>query len=364
MPAIRLSKEKRALAIMALSEGTSVSSAARMAGVSVAALVDYFREAGEACELWHDENFRNLPVKRLEIDEQWSYVFKHKERMTLVEMKECPNHGDSWFWAALDADSKAIVGWRTAKRNAEACMEFCNDLASRVPGEVQITSDALRLYRFCIPRAFGSRVHYATEKKDFVHDPKGWKPDANYLKKRVDPLAGVIRQVVHGKPDLDTATVCHVERYFLTVRQHNKRTARKTAAYSKKWDNHAATASLHCFIYNMMRKHTSLNGKTPAQVLGITDKRWTAEMLVAMVDERRKAAEDTAFLEAFNQGSFVSAPTTPRKYAIKKPWVRPTATPAPTPKADWSGVPESWKHPQQKAVEGIYKALGGQSEIP
>ena len=44
------------------------------------------------------------------------------------------------------------------------------------------------------------------------------------------PLVGVEREAIQGNPDLSTATVCHVERFFLTVQQGNKRCARKTLA--------------------------------------------------------------------------------------------------------------------------------------
>ena len=56
------------------------------------------------------------------------------------------------------------------------------------------------------------------------------------------------REKIAGNPNLRTSTVCHIERFFLTVRQQNKRNARKTLAYSKRWDNHALTASLHIFV--------------------------------------------------------------------------------------------------------------------
>ncbi len=361
MPTPRISREKRALAIMALSEGTSVNSAARMTGVSGPALLSFFRECGESCEAWHDEHFRNLTVERLEIDEQWSYCFKHKERMTIQEKKEHPERGDCWLWGALDPVSKAIISWRTAKRTYEACQDFCHDIASRVVGEVQITSDALIAYKPCIALAFGDRAHCATELKEF-HRAKEWTPDALYLRRRVDPLKAVHRKARLGNPDMTKATITRVERFWLTVRQSNKRTARKTLAYSKRWSNHAATTSLHTFIYNVLRPHSSLKGKTPAMALGITDKRWTAEMLVDMVDARRKALEELAFMEAFNTATFTSAPTVARKYA-NKPLQKPAEKPM-QPQADWSGVPASWVNPRQTTVDFIYSTLRGEAEKP
>lgn len=55
---------------------------------------------------------------------------------------------------------------------------------------------------------------------------------------------GVERETIVGAPDLKTSTVCHMERFFLSMRQGNKRTACKTLAYSKDWNNHALMFSI------------------------------------------------------------------------------------------------------------------------
>jgi IS1 family transposase len=308
-----LSKAKRAMALSALMEGMAINSICRMFSMGKHSYFRFLAACAEACEAWHDKHFQSLSVAQVEIDEQWSYCYAHKERLTKEQLRENPGWGDCWLWAALDKRSKAIISWRTAKRTLAARHEFSADLAARIDGDVQITSDCLSGYRMAIPRAFGRRAHYATERKDFLS--ADWKPDANYLKKGVDRLRGVTRRRVSGNPKISEATVCHVERYFLTVRQSNKRCARKTLAYSKSWDNHAATASVHAFLYNLTRRHESLNMQTPAQALGITDKRWTAEMVVDMVDAFHKAKEEAAFENAF-ASKFSSAPTPP---AIKKP---------------------------------------------
>lgn len=126
---------------------------------------------------------------------------------------------------------------------------------------------------------------------------------------RVDPFEG---ESVQGAPNLSTATVCHAERFFLTVRQSNKRSARKTLAYSKRWDSHALMASVQTFIYNMVRKHET-TGKTPAQLLGITAQRWTLEDVVTMTDEYLAAQDERAFELAF-ESKFSEQPTTRRTY--------------------------------------------------
>jgi hypothetical protein len=73
-------------------------------------------------------------------------------------------------------------------------------------------------------------VDYAQEHKKFAAvKAEGYE----WMKFRVSPLVGVERQAIMGNPDLSTSTVCHMERFFLTMRQGNKRVARKTLAYSK-----------------------------------------------------------------------------------------------------------------------------------
>jgi hypothetical protein len=45
------------------------------------------QEVGEAAQAWHDEHFRGLTIQRLALDEQWSYVHTHKERMTKAQKR-------------------------------------------------------------------------------------------------------------------------------------------------------------------------------------------------------------------------------------------------------------------------------------
>lgn len=143
------------------------------------------------------------------------------------------------------------------------------------------------------------------------------------MKRRMNPLVGVEREAVLGNPDLKTSTVCHMERFFLTMRQVNKRCACKTLAYSKDWENHALTSSVHIFVYNMVRRFETTK-TTPAMKLGIVDRRWTLEGVVDMTDAFLKAKEDRAFEAAFPQFS-TAAPSkrtfkpTP-KDQIKLPW--------------------------------------------
>ncbi len=306
--------EKRAMILTAICEGLSLNSACRMFKASKPNVLRLIQEVGEACEDWHDRHFRNLAVARLELDEQWSYVHTHKERMSKEEKKRHPDRGDSWLWAAIDARSKAIIYWQTGKRTARAARSFAENIAERLAGRVQITSDKLQGYAYAIPVAFGDRADFATEEKMFQSSRV---PAHEWPKYRVDPLVGVEREAVMGKPDLETATVCHAERFFLTMRQANKRVARKTLAYSKRWDNHALMSSIHVFVYNMVRRHEALK-TTPAVALGVVNRKWDLTDVIAMTDEFLRKREEAEFEKAF-AAKFNVKPLSMRTYPPQQP---------------------------------------------
>jgi IS1 family transposase len=168
----RIEPSKQALILAALCEGMAINSVCRMFKVGKNAVIRVIQETGEACEDWHNRHFRNLDIKRLELDEQWAYVHTHKERMTREERSQNPGRGDCWLWASIDPDSKAIVNWRTGKRTSFAARDFAADLASRIVGRVQITSDQLPSYRYSIPGAFRAGLTMRRNSRCFKRS--GW----------------------------------------------------------------------------------------------------------------------------------------------------------------------------------------------
>jgi hypothetical protein len=77
----RLSLERRAQIISCLVEGNSVRATCRMTGSSKGAVLKLIGDLGPACQKYQDENLRNLPCKRLQADEVWSFL--------LLQAKEC-----------------------------------------------------------------------------------------------------------------------------------------------------------------------------------------------------------------------------------------------------------------------------------
>ena len=69
-----------------------------------------------------------------------------------------------------------------------------------------------------------------------------------------------------------------------------RRFTRLTNVFSKKLENHIAAVSLHFMYYNFVRIHQTLR-VTPAMAAGVTDRLWSMDDVVALLDERSKLVE-------------------------------------------------------------------------
>jgi hypothetical protein len=70
-----LAREKRVRVTAALVEGNSIRATVRMTAVAKKTVVKLLRDIGEACERYHDQVMVNLPCKRLQVDEIWSFCY-------------------------------------------------------------------------------------------------------------------------------------------------------------------------------------------------------------------------------------------------------------------------------------------------
>ncbi len=103
----RIPAAKRAVILAAICEGVAVNSLVRMFKVGKPNVLRFLREVGRACEDWHNRNFRNLSVERLELDEQWAYVHTHKERMSAKRKRRLiPTAAIAGFGRALILNQK------------------------------------------------------------------------------------------------------------------------------------------------------------------------------------------------------------------------------------------------------------------
>jgi IS1 family transposase len=281
----RLSTEKRVRILAALCEGSSINATVRQTGASKVTILKLLANVGQACLDYQRATLVNLPCKKLQADEIWSFV-SAKERNVPVEEKGM-GRGDVWTWTAICADTKLIPCWHLGTRDADAAALFMEDLASRLASRVQLTTDGHRAYLSAVEDAFGwARIDYAMLVKVYGQALEGTR--------RYSPPE-LIRTEVHpimGNPDIGHVSTSFVERQNLTMRMNMRRFTRLTNGFSKKLENHAHALSLHFMYYNFCRSHMTLTKArggmhtTPAMAAGVADHVWNLEEVVALLDAK------------------------------------------------------------------------------
>lgn len=270
-----LSTADRVRVVSALVEGCSIRATVRMTGVAKNTVSKLLVDLGKACSEYQDTVFRNLPCKRLQLDEIWSFVYSKAKNVPADRQGEF-GVGDVWTWTAIDADSKLVPSWIVGPRDSETAHRFVSDLAARLAGRPQITTDGLKVYVDAVEDAFGAEVDYAQLVKLYGADPSE--------EKRYSPAKciGCEQHTVTGTPDRKHVSTSFVERQNLTMRMSMRRFTRLTNAFSKKVENHAAAISLHFMHYNFARMHQTIRS-TPAMRAGVTDHKWSIEEIVDLL---------------------------------------------------------------------------------
>ncbi len=269
----QLSSEKRAQVISCIVEGNSVRGTCRLTGVCKDTVLKLLVDIGTACAKYHDRISRNLPCKRLEVDEIWAFCHA-KDRNVPDALQGKRGIGSVWTWVAFDSDSKFVPTWLVGNRDAHDAMQFMSNLASRLSNRVQITSDGHKPYVEAVENAFGSDVDFALLVKMYGND------NPNSGKKRAVCI-GSQTQVIAGKPNPKFISTSLIERQNLTMRMSMRRLTRKTNAFSKKIENLEHAMALYFMHYNFCRIHQTLR-VTPAMQIGLADHVWSIEELITV----------------------------------------------------------------------------------
>lgn len=151
---------KRAQILGFLVEGMSLRAASRLADCSINTVTKLLVDVGAACAEYQDAALRNLPCKRIQCDEIWSFVGA-KQKNVPDDRKGEFGIGDVWTWTAIDADSKLVASWMVGTRDGDAAKAFIGDLAARLANRVQLTTDGHKAYLNAVEEAFGGAVDYA-----------------------------------------------------------------------------------------------------------------------------------------------------------------------------------------------------------
>jgi IS1 family transposase len=280
----KLPREARARILHLLCEGNSIRAATRLTGASKTTVTKLLVNAGQAAAWYQDRVLRNLDCKRVQVDEIWGFVGA-KAKNADREKKKTGEAGDAWLWVAIDADTKLVPHWLVGHRDIRACYWFIHDLAERMAGRFQLTTDAFVPYRQAIEEIFGSDIDYAQVVKIF-----GKAPDAVLGRYSPPQCIGAKSKVISGSPDPKHISTSFAERNNLNIRMHSRRMTRLTNAFSKKIENHAHAMALHFLYYNFVRVHKTLR-TSPAMAAGITKRLWEMSDVVDVLEAWEAATE-------------------------------------------------------------------------
>ncbi len=272
----RMPLAKRAQVLGLLVEGMSLRAISRVADCSINTVTKLLVDVGTACAEYQNKALVNLPCKRVQCDEIWSFVGAKQKNVA----QGAAGYGDVWTWTAICADTKLIASWMVGARDGDAAKAFIADLAGRLAGRVQLTTDGHKAYVPAIEDSFGSDIDYAMLVK-LYGAPQGRENERRYSPAE---CSGAIKGTVQGKPDPAHVSTSYVECQNPTMRMSMRRFTRLTNGFSKKVDNHAHAVALHFMYYNFGRIHETLR-VTPAMEAGVSDHVWALEEIATLVPE-------------------------------------------------------------------------------
>ncbi len=278
----RLDTKRRAAIVRALVEGVGIRATCRMTDCSKGTVTKLIAELGPACEAYQDWALAGLSCSTLEVDECWSFVAKKQKRVKDHERGMAI--GDAWTFTAICADSKLIPTWLVGPRDASTAAHFLGDLASRMRGRVQVTTDGHPMYLDAMDEAFGGNADYAMLVKVYGQPQE---PQRRYSPAE---CIGTRRAKIQGTPDPSRISTSYVERSNLSLRMGLRRFTRLTNGHSKKWENHCAALAIFFMHYNFARVHQATR-VSPAMAAGVTGHLWSVEEIVGLLERAERGEE-------------------------------------------------------------------------
>jgi IS1 family transposase len=118
------------------------------------------------------------------------------------------------------------------------------------------------------------------------HDPlKVFGTEILPARAATPPKARIEKRTVIGNPDLARVSTSYVERQNRTVRMNTRRYTNDVDSFSKSLEYHRCALALWYVYYNFVRIHKTLR-VTPAIAAGITDRLWSMQDIVGLIDAR------------------------------------------------------------------------------
>ncbi len=195
-----LPRDKQVEIIAALCEGVGQRAVARLTDTDRKTVARLALAVGCGAGELHDRMMVGLRVHRIECDELWSYV-GHKRNPQKGPARPSPVRGDQYTYVALASSTRAIIGYRTGKRDTATTDDFIQDLRARVIGVPEISTDGFHPYKNAIRDAFGSRVAHGVVQKTYsvvhlnVNEASRRYSPAQVIAVEYDTVSGVPSQI-------------------------------------------------------------------------------------------------------------------------------------------------------------------------
>lgn len=152
-----------------------------------------------------------------------------------------------------------------------------------------IISDGHGSYKPAIEAEWGATMNYLRLNKQKSNQT----PDGKKTRWRFN---GVVREVVIGDVDDDEFWTNNVESANRTARCRNRRVARKTNAFSKKYENHIRQFAYWVFYHNycLIAKRRAV---TPAMDAGVIDRLIETKDIVDLIHHYHRRIEEEGLIE-------------------------------------------------------------------
>jgi transposase-like protein/IS1 family transposase len=268
---MRIGTDNAEQIIRCLTEGVGIRSTARLCGVDQHTVMDLLVLVGQRCQMFLDETVVGVPVKDVQADELWSFVYcKDKTRKKLS--LPVATFGDKYCFVGFERHNKLVLAWHVGARDYDDGQQFILKLARACGNhDFQITTDRWQPYKRLIPSNLRG-ADFGILIKVFAHG----QDTGRYSPGQIIELK---YKTITGQPDLDRVCTSHVERHNLSMRMQMRRFTRLTNCFSRKLKNHEAALGLYFATYNFVTRHSTLK-TTPAVAAGLAKERWTVAELV------------------------------------------------------------------------------------
>jgi hypothetical protein len=143
----KLAHERRVRVATALLKDAPSERPFALTGIVKKTVTRLLADIGEVCESCQDRVLRNLPCRRIQLDELWGFDYCKAKNVTQEIASKISGAGDVWLWVAIDPESKLVPRWQLGDRSASTAIGFVHYLEDRLSNRVQLTSDGHGLSR-------------------------------------------------------------------------------------------------------------------------------------------------------------------------------------------------------------------------